>query len=178
MAEKGTEKQQNNANALSCLVCVACLLRYSADLSFQSYGLLLGWFSVLQFLLSGTNKLHKLAHTSQLIGIVTGFIATGILASAFELSRNQHVLLNMPASGNITAVIEHISVRQEEQRMRLYLKLIDSSQPAFKGLSRVRVTTASTELQAGMEIKAHVRLFPLGLPAFSGRPDYARQHYL
>jgi|GEM_PF-805578 len=112
-----------------------------------------------------------------LIGFGAVFILAGILVAATEYFRHTHPVLSQPENIRLQAVIEDISLRPTG-RVRLQLKVLDSPSSAIGPDSRIRVTTKPLHpFQAGDRIEADARLFPLSLPAFHGRPDYARQHY-
>ena len=112
-----------------------------------------------------------------LIGFGAVFILAGILVAATEYFRHTHPVLSQPENIRLQAVIEDISLRPTG-RVRLQLKVLDSPSSAIGPDSRIRITTKPLHpFQAGDRIEADARLFPLSLPAFHGRPDYARQHY-
>ncbi len=111
------------------------------------------------------------------IGLGAIFILAGILVAAAEYFRHTHPVLSQPENTRLQAVIEDISLRPTG-RVRLQLKILDSPSSVIVSDSRIRVTTKPLHpFQAGDRIEADARLFPLSLPAFHGRPDYARQHY-
>ncbi len=111
------------------------------------------------------------------IGLGAIFILAGILVAAAEYFRHTHPVLSQPENTRLQAVIEDISLRPTG-RLRLQLKVLDSPSSVIGQGSRIRVTTEPLHpFQAGDRIEADARLFPLSLPAFYGRPDYARQHY-
>jgi len=111
------------------------------------------------------------------IGLGAIFILAGILVAAAEYFRHTHPVLSQPVNTRLQAVIEDISLCPTG-RVRLQLKILDSPSSVIVSDSRIRVTTKPLyPFQAGDRIEADTRLFPLSLPAFHGRPDYARQHY-
>jgi len=111
------------------------------------------------------------------IGLGAIFILAGILVAAAEYFRHTHPVLSQPENTRLQAVVEDISLRPTG-RLRLQLKVLDSPSSVIGQGSRIRVTTEPLHpFQAGDRIEADARLFPLSLPAFYGRPDYARQHY-
>lgn len=112
-----------------------------------------------------------------LAGLAIGFVLAGILCSAFQYYSHSHPVLSKAETVRIQAVIEDLSYRPTG-RLRLQLRTVDRDDAALAPLKYVRVTIAPDHLfQAGDKIDAEMVLFPLSLPAFAGRPDYARQHY-
>lgn len=112
-----------------------------------------------------------------LAGLAISFVLAGILCSAFQYYSHSHPVLSKAETVRIQAVIEDLSYRPTG-RLRLQLRTLESDDAARASLRYVRVTIAPDQLfRAGDKIDSEMVLFPLSLPAFAGRPDYARQHY-
>ena len=111
-----------------------------------------------------------------LAGLAIGFVLAGILCAAIQYYSHSHPVLSKAETARIQAVIEDASYRPTG-RLRLTLRTLDN-EAALAPLRHVRVTIAPEHpFQAGDKIDAEMVLFPLSLPAFAGRPDYARQQY-
>ena len=109
--------------------------------------------------------------------LAIGFILAGILCSAVQHYSHNHPVLSKVEATRIQAIIEDLSYRPTG-RMRLQLSNLDDRGSDFVPLQQLRVTIAPDyPFQAGDKIDAEMVLFPLSLPAFAGRPDYARQQY-
>ena len=112
-----------------------------------------------------------------LAGLAISFVVAGILCSAFQYYSHSHPVLSKVETVRIQAVIEDLSYRPTG-RLRLHLRHLDKDETIFAPLQEIRVTIAPDHpFQAGDRIDAEMVLFPLSLPAFAGRPDYARQQY-
>ena len=106
-----------------------------------------------------------------------GFVCLGLASASFELWRHDYPILQSPQSAQISARIYAIDFHQPT-RMRLYLDQIDSPHAHIQELNSIRVSTDRQPLLVGDRIEADVQLFTLSLPAFRGRPDYGRWHYM
>ncbi len=118
-----------------------------------------------------------LAEVLRLLLTALLFVSAGVTANSFQLASQAQHVLSAPATGRIVARVQSVQLRPDEC-MRVTARMISTDTPAFESLSLIRVTMARHNIRAGTQITADVRLFPLSLPAFGGRPDYGCQHYM